>query len=269
MQSTLKSIFKFSFFIGLSFFFLTIIQSFSIEVNTGEQFDFCLSDSLYYPKIDSGENIIHHKYYDLVYDEGHEQAKWIFYKLYPSYLDGPFKRKNDFRIDPKISTGSANHEDYLGSGYDRGHLMPAADMTWSADALSESFFYSNMSPQHLSFNRGVWKRLESKVRDWGRKSDSLFIVTGPVFVNNAPVIGPNNVSIPNAYYKVVLQFKDGKGTGIAFQFPNEASKKDLRFFTSSIDALELFLGLDFFNKRIDSTFLEIESEVHQMDWDWK
>ena len=268
MQSTLKSIFKLSFFIGLSFFFLTIIQSFSVEISPCEQVNFCLSDSLYYPKIDSGENIIHHKYYDLVYDEDHEQAKWIFYKLYPTYLDGPFKRKNNFRSDPKISTGSANHEDYRGSGYDRGHLMPAADMTWSADALSESFFYSNMSPQHPSFNRGVWKRLESKVRDWGRESDSMFVVTGPIFDKNASVIGPNRVSIPNAYYKVVLRFKAGKSTGIAFQLSNEASKEDLISFSSSIDELELSSGLDFFYKCVDSTFLEIESEVTQIDWEW-
>ena len=77
-----------------------------------------------------------------------------------------FKRKNDFRIDPVVKTVSATPADYRNSGYDRGHLCPAGDMAFSEIAMSESFYMSNISPQVPSFNRGIWKTLEQKVRDW-------------------------------------------------------------------------------------------------------
>jgi endonuclease G len=92
------------------------------------------------------------------------------------------KRKDNFRSDPKVKTGSAALSDYKGSGYDRGHLAPAADFKWSATAMSESFYMSNMSPQVPGFNRGIWKNIESTVRNWAVENDEIYIVTGPVLI---------------------------------------------------------------------------------------
>jgi len=90
--------------------------------------------------------IIKHKYYTLSYSEKDEQAEWVAYKLTPSFL-GKIKRKNNFRIDPLVSTGLADLKDYKISGYDRGHLVPAKSMSLNKTSMSESFFMSNMSPQ--------------------------------------------------------------------------------------------------------------------------
>jgi endonuclease G len=268
MRNTRKSIFKVVFFVGVATITFSFVPSFEEQHSVSDIHNTCIDDSLYYPKIDSGEYVIHHQYYDLVYDEKHEQAKWVFYKLYPSYLNGPYKRRNDFRADPKVISKSANHSDYRGSGYDRGHLMPAADMTWSEVALSESFYYSNMSPQHPSFNRGVWKRLESKVRSWCMESDSLFVITGPVVNTIFDVIGQNRVAVPGAYFKVIMRFKQNKQEGIAFLLPNTSSKESLESYVYCIDSLEQLVGIDFFHHQNEESHRRLESSCSKVMWDW-
>lgn len=271
MLNTQKSIFKIGLFI-LLISWASIIVAFSFK-ETSPRID-CpflkseIVDTLFYPKIDSGESVLHHLCYDFVYDENHEQAKWIFYKLYPSYIIKAYERKNDFRSDPLVSSGSADHLDYRGSGFDRGHLMPAADMVWSKEALSESFFYSNMSPQHPSFNRGIWKRLESRVRKWVTTSDSLYIITGPKLNMKLNTIGHNEVSIPEYYYKVILKFHQNNTDAIAFLIPNQSSKSDLTDFVITIDALEEDLGIDFFHHLDDNMETSIENKSEPTNWFW-
>ena len=103
--------------------------------------------------------------YALGYIEYHEQAAFVIYKLTArEALTKEAQRTNRFRRDPEIPTGSATTADYRRSGYDRGHLAPAADMAFSVQTMADSFFMSNMSPQKPAFNRGIWKRLEEQVR---------------------------------------------------------------------------------------------------------
>lgn len=114
---------------------------------------FKLTSQEYLPK--SEGEIIRHKYYTLSYNEDHEQANWVHYKLNPTLLDGTMPRINSFKADPNVSTKSAELSDYKGSGYDRGHLAPAGDIKYSKESMIESFFLSNMSPQNPSFNGGI------------------------------------------------------------------------------------------------------------------
>ncbi len=109
--------------------------------------------------------IQHYAGFALLYSEPHEQPAWVAYLLTDDEVQGTLSRTNNFRADPGISTGSAALSDYRGSGYDRGHLAPAADMKWSSAAMSESFLMSNMTPQVPGFNRGIWKKLEAWVRE--------------------------------------------------------------------------------------------------------
>jgi endonuclease G len=112
----------------------------------------------------SGE-IIKHSYYTLAYSEENEQAYWVYYVLTPEEINGTQTRTDDFRPDPAVSTGSASLADYSGSGYDRGHLCPAADMKLNKTSMSETFYLSNMSPQLAGFNRGIWSTVEDQVRN--------------------------------------------------------------------------------------------------------
>lgn len=225
-------------------------------------------DTLYLPRIDSSEIFISHFAYDLAYNELHEQAKWVFYKLDSSRINGPISRTDKFKIDPLIVTGSANHSDYKGSGFDRGHLAPAGDMTWSLQAMNESFYYSNMSPQVPSFNRGIWRKLESKVRSWVTDFDSLYVTTGPVLELNLSSIG-EGVSVPNHFYKSIVGFLNSSVLSIAFIMPNEGSRKELQEFVISVDSLENLTGIDFNSKLHPKLQSQLENSVCMNCWEWE
>lgn len=212
--------------------------------------------------------VVHHKGFSLGYVEAHEQASWVAYPMSRSRLNKVVDRDDDFRPDPTVHTGSAVAADYSGSGYDRGHLAPAADMGWSAATMSESFFYSNMSPQLPGFNRGVWKRLEELFRDWAGLYDSILVVTGPVLSAGLPSIGPNRVSVPNFYYKVLVDTARTHRQGIAFLLPNAPSQLPLTAFVVTIDSVERFTGLDFFHSFPDSLEKTLEQHICKSCWDW-
>ncbi|MCH2231900.1 MAG: DNA/RNA non-specific endonuclease [Crocinitomicaceae bacterium] len=213
---------------------------------------------LYLPK-SNGNQLIHHAGYSLSYSEQAEQAEWVYYKLTSANFNDGIKRSNDFRIDPYIFDGSADLTDYTHSGYDRGHLAPAGSMKLSVQSMSQSFFMSNMSPQIPGFNRGVWKRLEEKVRYWTGSHDSIFVATGPILDNPIDTIGPNQVIVPRAYYKTLLAFGDNKIKGIAFLLPHEASDKSLYSFAVSIDSIESITNIDFYYDLELSIQDEVES----------
>ncbi len=207
--------------------------------------------------------IVRHNYYSLSYIEEHEQAEWVYYSLVPAMMSGVAKRRDDFRADPKVKSGSAELSDYRGSGYDRGHICPAADMSFSTTAMSESFFLSNMSPQHPSFNRGRWKSLEEAVRGWAFKTDTLYVVSGPIFSDNIETIG-KGVTVPGYYYKAI--YSPRKGQMIGFVMPNRKISEPLSDFVCSVDWVEELTGLDLFHQLPDSIERRLESETNITHW---
>ncbi len=192
--------------------------------------------------------IIPRPFYTLSYNKTHEQADWVAYKMYPFPDSLSVKRKDAFRPDPLVDGGSAALADYKKSGYDRGHLAPAKALSYSKESMKASFFLSNMSPQVGMFNRGIWRFLEAQVYKWSKESDSLYVVTGPVLDNPLGTIGENEVSIPRAYYKTIVRFKDGNVSGIGFLLKNEKSKQSYFDFVTSIDSIEQVTGIDFYHQ---------------------
>jgi endonuclease G len=220
------------------------------------------------PKTNSKDKIITHSGYSLSYNETHEQANWVAYELTKDETNKIFERTNKFISDPKVKTGTASDKDYEGSGYDRGHLAPASDMGWSIATMTESFFYSNMSPQTPSFNRGIWKKLEELVRVWAIENNNVYVITGPVLSNGLPTIGPNKVSIPKYYYKVVLDYREPNIKGIGFILPNTASKEKLQYYAVTIDSIEKLTGIDFFPLLQDEQEELIEKTLCLKCWSW-
>ena len=209
--------------------------------------------------------LVHHAYYSLSYSEQNEQAEWVFYEIKEERILGLVSRSNNFRNDETISTNSATLSDYKGAGYDRGHLAPAGDMSFSNTAMSESFYMSNMSPQEPAFNRGIWKALESLVRNWGTNS-SIYVVTGPILSDCSTTIGPNNVCVPKYYYKVIYDPLEQKM--ISFILLNEKGTKDLSEYVCTTDYLEKMTNIDFFPGLEDELQIKLESEVHKENWIW-
>lgn len=221
------------------------------------------------PALRHGDEPVVHTGYWLVYAEDYEQAAWVAYELSPSRLSRSAERTDRFIPDPAIKTGSATATDYARSGYDRGHLAPAADMAWSEKAMAESFYFSNMSPQVPGFNRGIWKQAEEQVRRWASGTEKLFVVTGPVLRPGLPVIGPNRVAVPELYYKVVLDHSAGHPRVLAFLMPNRASGEDLQSFVVPVDSVEKITGLDLYAELPDELERKLESEVCLPCWNWE
>jgi len=222
------------------------------------------------PEISSNDEIITHSYYTLSYNENHEQANWIAYKLTKHMIrNGLHDRKNNFRSDNKVRNQSSQLSDYKGSGYDRGHLCPAGDMKISKVAMSESFYMSNISPQSPSFNRGIWKSLESIVRTWAIENDEIYVVTGPILTDIIGEIGSNSVSIPKYYYKVILDYKEPELKGIGFILENKKSQLSLSSYAISIDEVEELTGIDFFSSLPDDIENDNKGSLSINKWIWK
>ncbi len=223
------------------------------------------SKSVDYLPVPSND-LVKHTYYTLSYNEKYEQANWVYYSLTDSMVvKGGSERSNKFKVDKMVSTGSAKSADYTKSGYDRGHLCPAADMDFNPIAMEESFLMSNICPQAPDFNRGIWKELETDVRNWAKKEHKLYVVTGPVFNDNKGTIGQEEVLVPGYFFKILYEETDQPKI-IAFVFPNRKSDRPLADFAVSIDEAEKLTGFDFFSQLPDELENKLESRVNLSGW---
>lgn len=225
------------------------------------------SDNLELGTPGKADTIIDREGYALGYIEYHEQAAWVVYKLTATEVTvKAAKRSNKFKSDPEIPTGSATPADYTRSGYDRGHLAPAADMCFSVQTMADSFYMSNMSPQKPSFNRGIWKDLEAKVRQFAIKEGEIYVVTGPILPKEKTItIGANHVTVPEKFFKIVYDITEPQKM-IAFIVPNEKSDKDIFAFAVTVDVVEAATGLDFFSSLPAKKQEELESKMNVEDW---
>lgn len=211
-------------------------------------------------------DVVVHKYYSLSYNEQKEQANWVYYTLTDAMiLNGGEERNNSFKMDKLVATGSAKSSDYTKSGYDRGHLCPAADMGFEKVAMEESFFMSNISPQIPEFNRGIWKELEAKVREWAKTEHEIIVVTGPVFKNEMGFIGKENVSVPGYFFKIIFDNTDQPRI-VAFLLANEKSVRPVADFAVTTDSIEKLTGFDFFSQLPDNLENNLESRVELASW---
>jgi len=227
------------------------------------------SVSQYLPHCKLNDTVVHHKGFSFVYSSEHRQAYWVAYDLSRNKLLKLAERGDKFVADPKVK-GTNFTKDYAKSGFDRGHLAPAADMSYNDTCMLESFYYTNMSPQVPSFNRGIWKSLEELIREWAMAYDTIQLATGPVLHEGLAKLGSNQLSIPRAYYKVVLLHTktSGKSQGIGFILENAASKLPLSSFACTIDDVEKVTGIDFFPILEDTLELELESTLCLPCWNW-
>lgn len=132
------------------------------------------------------------------------------------------KRTDVFFADPRISSKNRSSlDDYEGSGFDRGHMSPAADQP-DATSMAQSFALSNIVPQDPTNNRKIWAKIESDVRKFVRRSSgNVFVYSGPLFRGETSVIGPNKVWVPSHLFKLV--YDETSGRAWAYVLPNSAN----------------------------------------------
>lgn len=192
------------------------------------------------------------KGYLVAHDPVRKTPIWVAEHLTHDKADAILARTNNFQPDPDLDEGDrAELSDYKGSGYDRGHMAPAGDMRWDQQAMTESFFLSNMVPQvGKGMNQGIWKDLEEKVRLWALDRGELYIYTGPIYADpnpNPKTVGANKVAVPTHLYKIV--YDPVKVEAIAFIMPNVKLKSsDMPNYIVTVREVEAKTGLNFLSK---------------------
>ncbi|MBC8594917.1 DNA/RNA non-specific endonuclease [Oscillospiraceae bacterium N12] len=212
------------------------------------------------------EQIVHHTGYIVSYNESLRLPNWVAYELTRQETQGNAKRSNRFIPDPMIKGTIATNSDYLHSGYDKGHMAPAADMKWSSIAMKESFYFSNICPQHPELNRKKWKDLEDKIRDWAIEDSAIIIICGPIVDKTPKVIGKNKVVIPQQFFKAILSPFTQPPKAIGFLFTNEQSVSPLSNYAVSVDSIEILTGMDFFSPLPDHIEDSIEAHLNINQW---
>ena len=212
------------------------------------------------------EQIITRKAYTVSYNKETKCPNWVAWYLPANHADGEWARSNDYREDYDVPAPRATNDDYRGSSWSRGHMCPAGDNKWDADAMSETFLLSNMCPQDRSLNSGLWNRIETDCRRWAQKYGGVYIVCGPLYYNNEhEVIGSNKVIVPEAFYKVVLCL-EGKPKAIGFIVKNNEGAKKKDQYVNTVDEVERITKIDFFPSLPDDIEKEVEAYSIISDW---
>lgn len=223
------------------------------------------------PKLEAGDELIVHPGHVLVYSEQHEQPKWTAHIASPDLITGNLARIDSFLPDPQVKSGTAVTADYWNSGYDRGHLVPSADMRWNQGALAATYLYSNISPQLPELNRKAWAELEDWVRRYVNFSKQrVFVATGPVLRDGLPTMQKadrkNEVSIPEYFWKVIADLDGDNPKAIGFVMRNATLDHPPISYAVPVDSVEKLTGLDFFHALDDAIEERIEAMREPKDW---
>lgn len=219
----------------------------------------------YRPKILSGDKVIVHDGFVSCMSTEFNVPRWVFEKVSYSLLQGAtLERPGSYPKDPEYPDLKAKA--YEASGYDHGHLAPAADFKRDPTLYEESFYMTNMSPQHGCFNQKGWCLLESNVRDWAEKfpGSEFYIFSGSIIsedTNDWLCIGDVTVTVPTAFFKVVAERKNGKFVkGVGFVMANgDVDGTDVESTRTTIDEIERVTGLNFFPSLTPAVEAKVEA----------
>ena len=192
---------------------------------------------------------------------------YVAWELTADETEGSTPRKSNFRPDNDM-LGTPQLDDYRKSGFDRGHMAPAADMKWSAEAMDDSHYLTNMCPQDHSVNGGSWSTLENKCRQWARRDSAIIIISGPILTDEITrTIGKSKVAVPERFFKIILSPYVNPPRAIAFIVPNSPSRDGIQSMATSVDQIEQITGFDFFSCLPDDIETEIEQQAKYKDFD--
>lgn len=213
------------------------------------------------------EQILKRTGYVASYNKTTLLPNWVAWHLTAERTEGSAKRSGvDFAEDTEVPEPRATDWDYYNSGYDRGHMCPAADNKWSKKAMEESFLFTNMCPQNGNLNRGDWNEMEMACRKWAKKYGELYIVCGPIlYKGKHKTIGKNKVVVPEAFFKVVLRTGDDP-QAIGFIYKNTSGNRPKDSYVNTVDEVERITGIDFFPSLPDDVEKKVEAECDLGLW---
>lgn len=213
------------------------------------------------------EQILKRTGYVVSYNKTTLLPNWVAWHLTAERTEGSAKRSGvDFAEDTEVPEPRATDWDYYNSGYDRGHMCPAADNKWSKKAMEESFLFTNMCPQNGNLNRGDWNEMEMACRKWAKKYGDLYIVCGPIlYKGKHKTIGKNKVVVPEAFFKVVLRTGDDP-QAIGFIYKNTSGNRPKDSYVNTVDEVERITGIDFFPSLPDDVEKNVEATADIANW---
>ena len=211
------------------------------------------------------DTLVRYEAFDVHFNSERGIANCALYELVNNELYGTVERGNEFMADPGVK-GCPLPEDYAGSGFDRGHLVPAGDLKWNGTAMRQSFLLTNVGPMHKALNEGGWAKLEEKVREWTARDSALLVFTGPVVSEGDTTLASGRVKAPSAYYKVIMAPCVRPIRVIAFIYPNGHSGGRLQQYAVSVDEVERRTGLDFFPTLPLEEQQRLESPINLGAW---
>ena len=220
-----------------------------------------------YPRFQKGEIIIRHSGHTLSYNPDALIPNWVAYTLKSSNLEGDAQRASSFSVDPAPQLKGfklAEHWNYTHSGWVRGHMAPAGDFKYNQAAMNDTFYTTNICPMNMSFNNGIWKRLEEKARRLAQEHSHIYIITGPVIGSNKNgKVGESDILVPDAFYKALLVPVNGSYLAIGFYMVNEPAPKGakLRDYAITLKQLEDITGRIFFASLNRKTSSKIKNEL--------
>jgi endonuclease G, mitochondrial len=215
--------------------------------------------------------ILHYKEFSLSYSPEHRQAEWVAYIFEAEKVfitDHPFE--HSLKEDKNLQGISPLPDDFVSSGYEMGQLVSAEFMAHDPLALEQSFLMSNVSPQHPGFKQGIWRELGAQIKEWVAQKKTLLVITGPVL--NAKLknkLGTSQISVPELFYKIVMDISSPDKNTIAFLIPNTISSKPLEDYLVSVSYLEDLTGIHFFNDLFSEDYQrEIKQLVDVRNWEF-
>ena len=213
------------------------------------------------------EQMLRRTGYTASYNKTTKLPNWVAWHLTADRTTGPAKRSGvDFQADMDVPAPRAEDSDYYGSGYDRGHMCPAADNKYSEKAMEESFLFTNMCPQNGNLNRGDWNEMEQACRRWAKEYGGVYIVCGPIlYKGKHKTIGKNKVVVPEAFFKVVLRTGENP-KAIGFIYKNAEGNRPKGDYVNTVDEVERITGIDFFPSLPDDVENKVEATADIADW---
>ena len=216
----------------------------------------------------SDERVIERTGYTCSYNSTLRQPNYVAWALTPTRTYGQNQREPEFYEDIQLPRKSrALLSDYYNSRMTRGHMCPAADNKWNAQAMRESFILSNVCPQTYTLNSEDWEELESFCRDWVRANQAvLYIVCGPVFTSDPPTRLRRRLYVPNKFFKALVCLTPGSEQGIAFVYDNNTAQHPMSYHACTIDRVEAMTGYNLFASLPADLQQRIESQSDLSAW---
>lgn len=209
------------------------------------------------------EQSINHKYYRNCYSNNTFQPKWVTWYIIKSHIIVEV----DNTTRPKFSTDNSTHakvnsNEYISSGYDRGHMAPSQDFNWDQIATDTAFLMSNICPQTHHMNAGAWLKTENYCRQIASLGDTVLVISGPLFGQNIIKLNNGRIPIPESFWKIMIYRQNGKYRCLAWIVPNNNEvSSDIKLLQVSVDNIEHITDLDFFSILPDNIENQLESQV--------